>query len=75
VLTVVREESGGRSAPAMRRVLLLCSTEASFGALVDAFELSQSSYGRGAQAVRLGPVEVTALAMVTHLRTELLDSP
>jgi len=59
----------------MRRVLLLRSPEARFGTMENPFKFPESSYGRGAQAVHLCPVEVIALAGVASLRLQLLDLP
>jgi hypothetical protein len=58
----------------MRPVLFLRSREAGFGTMANPFKFPESSYGRGAQAVQLRPVEVIALARVASLRSQLLDS-
>jgi len=63
------------SASAIRRVLLLRSTQTRVGALVHPFEFPESSYRGGTQAVHLRPVEVIALACVVGLGPQLLESP
>jgi hypothetical protein len=59
---------------AMRRRLLLRSTKARVGAFTHTFEFPHSSDRRGTQRVHLCAVEVTALARVTSLRQQILDS-
>ncbi len=56
------------------RLLLLHSTEARVSPAVHPFELPESSYGYGPQAIHLGLVEVITLAVVARLRPQLLDS-
>ena len=63
------------SVSAMRRVLFLRSPETGVGTMPNSFKFPESSYGRGAQAVHLCPVEVTALARVASFSSQLLDSP